>query len=293
MSLYERKGGKIFFPLRSNLNRKSGKADSIWYHQFTSVLIMFFCLALDLVLLYQLFSVILYDSPIIRFFSIAVLGLGMDVAPIYLGIELKKKTQKLPNTILPIFILAFAFILSLAVNFMLRLVFRNVALPQLTENVEETFAYAFAIAAGCFPIVSSAVSFAVSYALADPLRTKMLKLKKEQIDLEEAIVEIEAILTDYEMDENLEDRMAQMEEEYFIKQKEMIIYKGMNHSQYVRERLKILLQDPNSNNILSQPIMSEFKSKLFEDLDSQSENRKITVLVNETNQRNTELEEAL
>ena len=124
--------GHIKFGLRPALARESGKPDSGWEHPVASIIIMCVCGVLDFIMFKQLFSSFLYDSVLVQMLSIIAMLIGFDLAPIYLGVVLKKQTQgfRVEKVVMGLF--ALAFMIAFICNLALRIAVRDLVLPDLS-----------------------------------------------------------------------------------------------------------------------------------------------------------------
>ena len=274
-SLYQiDRQGHLKFPLRAALTKKRAQNDSGWEHPAASVAIMAVCAVLDFVMFKQLFSAFLYDSVVVQMLSIIAMLIGFDLASVYLGIVLKKRQQGLNSSIIVAVFLGVAFIIALAGNVALRIAVKDLVLPDLSAattsifgQIEETdtsneLALLYAIFASVMPVITSLVSFGVSFQSAGPLTKRMQRLQGEQVAIEDAIVEIEAILMEYESDPDHFTRLLEEDEQKYQNMLEMLHEKTVLYCDYVRERIKEHLGDPTSNNALSQDNREELLTAL-------------------------------
>ena len=170
----DRQGG-LAFTLRSELAERENKADSLWEYPAVAVVVMLLCGTLDCVLFLQLFSSFLYDHVLIQFFSVIGCLVGFDLAPIYLGILMRKKNQSFRIPKFMPALLIFAFTMVIIGNVWLRIELRDLVLPASSSTGTSLFGTAtqeaavnpgalpYAIFAALLPIVASVVSFAISY----------------------------------------------------------------------------------------------------------------------------------
>lgn len=268
--------GHLKFSLRTQLTEDYGKPDSKWEHGMASVIIMVVCGVLDFVMFQQLFSSFLYDSVLVQMLSIIAMLIGFDLAPIYLGIVLKKRNQGINSGMIVAVLLGAAFTIAFIGNIVLRLAVKDMVLPDFSSSVTSTFgevtetdtgsdlALLYALFASAMPVITSLVSFGVSYMSSDPLKMRLKKLMRDQIEIEDDIVEIEALLMEYESDPDHFERLLAEDEENYNNTLELIHEKTLFYCDYVRERLKEHLGDPTSTNELSK----ENRAGLLQMLDS-------------------------
>lgn len=255
--------GHLKFPLRAEIVRNFGKADSVWEHPAASVFIMTVCGLLDFVMFRQLFSSFLYDSKVVQMFSIIAMLIGFDVAPIYLGHVLKNRRQGLNSSVIAAVFYGTAFMVAFIANIILRIAVKDMVLPDLSltmtsilggtseTNTTNSLALIYALFASTMPVITSLVSFGVSFQSSNPLRKRVKKLREEQITIEDNIVEIEALLMEYEEDLDHFKRLLEEDEQKYQNMIEMLHEKTVFYCDYVRERLKEHLGNPTSSNELS------------------------------------------
>ncbi len=255
--------GNLKFSLRSRLNKEKGKPESIWEHQTTVLIIMTICCILDTVMFFQLFNSYLSDDPYVRMLSIIAMLIGFDVAPILIGVELRKRNLGLRANNIVIYAFGIAFIVAFLWNIVLRIATKDLVLPDNTmtssligtvTNVASSknkMATVNALFAASLPVITSLVSFGVSFYSYNPVRKRLNELKAEQIQLEDSIVELEALLLEYESDPNYWSRMLEDDEQKYLSTLDLIQELTIYYCDYVRERIKEHLGDPASSNELS------------------------------------------
>ena len=177
--------GGLEFSLRKQLAEKEYKAESTWEHPAAALIVMLVCATLDFVMFKQLFASFLYDQVLIQWFSIIGCLIGFDLAPIYLGILVRKRNQgyRVDPLLLGLLILAFA--LAITGNIWLRIVMKDLVLPAASSTGTSLFgavteeetsnpgALPYAIFSAALPIVTSLVSFGISYITSNPLKEKL------------------------------------------------------------------------------------------------------------------------
>lgn len=255
--------GNLNFTLRKELVRRFGRSDSIWENPVVSVLTMVVCGILDFTMFHQIFASFLYDSLAVRMLSIIGMLIGFDLSPIFLGIVLKKRKQGINAGRVTEVVMIIAFVIAFIANISLRIAVRKLILPDILFSntfddgtaigpaLHVNFPMVYALFASALPVVTSFVSFGVSYQSANPLRARAQKLKEEQIRTEDAIAQIEAVLMEYEADSDYLNRLLEEDEQKYRNMLEIIQERTLLYCDYVRERLKEHLGDPTSSNELS------------------------------------------
>ena len=269
------KQGQLHFGVRKRLLQDEARPYSKWEHPFTAVIVMILCAVLDFIMFRQLFSSFLYDAVAVQWLSIIGMLIGFDLAPIYLGIAVKKCNQGFKPDQLLVTAFLTAFVLALTGNILLRIVMKDMVLPDLstyttsligdvavTETVNER-ALPYAVFASCLPIVTSMVSFGISYVTANPLKKISEKLNTEQNILEDAIQQISATLKEYEEDGDYLEKLLDDDREQFRETCSFVQERMAYYCDYVRERIKEFLGNPASTNILSKDVKG-IVSKLYE-----------------------------
>lgn len=271
--------GGLEFSLRKQLAEKEYKAESTWEHPAAALIVMLVCATLDFVMFKQLFASFLYDHVLIQWFSIIGCLIGFDLAPIYLGILVRKRNQgyRVDPLLLGLLILAFA--LAITGNIWLRIVMKDLVLPAASSTGTSLFgavteeetsnpgALPYAIFSAALPIVTSLVSFGISYITSNPLKEKLKVLHTAQVELEDSIGQLEAILIEYEEDPDLTGRLTAEDDEQYETFLGMTREKAVTYCDYVRERIKEHLGDPASSNELSKDSRQKLVA-LFERVES-------------------------
>ena len=265
--------GNLHFGLREKLVRRNHRPDTALEHPAAAWVFMFFFGLLDLIMFKDLFGTFLYAHQSMQLVSIIALLAGFDVAPICLGVLLKKHEQKLPVSKLAAAILTGAFVLALALNITLRAATKDRVLPDFSVKQtaitsgqpsadHEPLANAYAVFAAFAPLLTSGVSFAVSHMSANPLKNRLKSLALSQVQLEDEITQLEAVLTEYDMDEDRFRRQLDSDEALQANLIRLTREKAFYCFDYVRERLKEHLGDPTSSNILSKDQRQALESLL-------------------------------
>lgn len=255
--------GGLEFGLRNELLKREYQVDSMWEHPVVAVAVMFVCATLDFVLFKQLFASFLYDHVLIQWFSIIGCLIGFDLAPIYLGILVRKKNQGYRISLLLLGLLILAFALAIAGNVWLRIEMRDLVLPAASSTGTSLFgsvaeeesvnpgAMPYAIFTAALPIVTSLVSFGISYITSNPLKNKLKNLHTSQVKLEDSIGQLKAILIEYEEDPDLTGRLTAEDDEQYATCLGLTREQAVAYCDYVRERIKEHLGDPAASNELS------------------------------------------
>lgn len=262
--------GQLHFPLHDKLAKRTAAANTAWEHPVALLVVMLLCAALDFIMFKQLFAAILYDSVWIQRFSILGLLICFDVAPIYLGLFLKKRKQGYAVDSWILFGLAAAFLAAFVGNVLLRITMRDVVLPDLTQTSTSVMgdvqsgvaagsdrALAYALFAAFLPFGTSLVSFGISYLTANPLGSHLRRLRQEEAETQEALAQTDATIAEYDASADHLVLLAREEDERYCASKAAIAEQMLLHCDYVRERIKEHLADPAALNELSKPRREE------------------------------------
>lgn len=287
------KNGSLVFSTKEAVNRIHYKPKSLFERPVIAYLVMLVCAVLDFTLFYQLLSKALYDDPATMYMTTIGLLIGFDFAPCYLGMQFRKASQGYRVNKILMGVLAASFILAFVVNFWLRLVMKDVALPDLstttslfgtvnTETTSNPFALAFAVFAAALPVVTSLCSFGISYSTSNPLGKEIEVLNNELEMLEADLIQTSSALTEYEADSEYYDRICRDDEARY---KECIAFaceKAMYYVDYVRERIKEhLKEDPSGINELSKA-QYEHLLALLKDENSEWLSQTISIMAEES-----------
>ena len=262
--------GQLHFPLRGRIARSTDAAATAWEHPIALLAVMLLCAALDFIMFKQLFAAILYDAVWIQWFSILGLLICFDLAPIYLGLFLKKRRQGYAVDGWILWGLAAAFLAAFSGNVALRIVMRDVVLPDLTQTSTSVMgsvqadaaagsgrAMAYALFAAFLPLGTSLVSFAVSYLTANPLKSDLRRLRCEAAETAEALSQADATIAEYDASADHLLLLQQEEDQRYAAARAAIAEQMLLHCDYVRERIKEHLADPAALNELSKPRREE------------------------------------
>ena len=267
--------GQLVFNTLDTVAKKRFSPDTKWEHPAAALLIMVVCGTLDFVMFRQLFASFLYDRVWVQWLSIIGMLVGFDLAPIYLGMEAKKKKQGLNASRILIAVLAVAFITAFIFNLGLRIALKDQVLPDLEAMTSSIFgdvsmgtpvnerALPYALFAAFLPLVTSLVSFGISFATFNPLKERLKRLKEEQYRLEMGMDSIRAALTEYSEDKDFTERITADDDRNYRIARRMAKEKAFSYLDYVRERITEHVGTPSAANALVSTRREELE-KLFE-----------------------------
>ncbi|MBO4676588.1 MAG: hypothetical protein J5633_03470 [Oscillospiraceae bacterium] len=264
------KQGSLVFPLRNDLLQDAYKVESFWERPAVSLFVLILCSTLDYVVFAQTFSIILYDKVLLQRLSVIGCLIGFDLGPVYLGLSRRKATQGLRVDKLGCALLVTAFLTMVAFNTYLRVVLKDQLVPASSAAAFSVFntgaaesnpaALPYAIFSSILPVATSIVSFYVSLVSSNPLKSRLMRLRKEQIELEDAISQLEAILEEYAHAPELEARLLNEDKAMYLNALAMAKEQGFYLCDYVRERLKEHLGDATAMNLLSSDVRGKLEA---------------------------------
>ncbi len=266
------KQGNLVFPTRGDQLKDTYAVDSSWERPVAALVVMVFCAVLDFIVFKQLFAAILYDQILIQWFSVVGCLIAFDLGPIYLGILMKKNRQGLRIDWVTAGGLILAFLLVFAGNIWLRITVKDILVPNNSastfsifgtgENESARAALPYAVFSSMLPLATSIVSYGASYISANPLLERIKRLHYQQVELEDRIVQTEAVLKEYEEDPSLYDRLIEEDDKMFESASIRANELGYLYVDYVRERIKEHLGDPAATNELSKDVRDRLESLL-------------------------------
>lgn len=289
------KNGSLVFSTKESVSGIHYRPKSLFEKPAAAYLVMILCAVLDFTLFYQLLSKTLYDDPMTMYMTTVGLLIGFDFAPCYLGMKIREENQGYKVNKVVKWALIASFALAFVVNFYLRIVMRDLSLPDLSssqsligavsdDKAANPLAPAFAVFAAVLPAVTSLCSFGVSYAVSNPLKKELEVLDQEIGMLEEDIIQSKSILREYETDNNYYERIQKDDEDRFKECIALTCEKAMYYADYVRERIKEFIKDnPTGINELSKE-QYEHLLRLLEDQNADRLSEKVKMMVLEAEQ---------
>ena len=256
------KQGGLTYSVQEHLLKTRYAADSGWEHPAAAIPVMLICGTLDFVVFQQLFAAILYDQLLIQWLSVIGCLIAFDLAPIYLGVLMKKRSQGMRINLFAASALALSFALVLAGNIWLRITVKDILLPPDPTAGMSLFgsggaaesdpaALPYAIFSSMLPLATSLVSFVVSYISSDSLRGRIRLLHAQQLKLQEAAAQIRAILAEYQADPDFQDRLMRADDEQYDVELAAAEEQGFRYADQVRQRNKEYLGEESAANELS------------------------------------------
>lgn len=263
--------GNLNFVARSNILDKYSSPNSLWENQIFLITILGICAVVDFVSFKQLFDALLMDSGFIRWTMIFGLVFAFDIIPIFGGRYYRNMDQRFNVKSSVLYTMAGLFLLAFLGYAYLRLAYQDLALPNfeatsvstinssIGSGESETNALPFTIILIIIPILTSVGSFCISFLITNPLKDKVTKLHYVISELHNKIGQVEALLTEYENDQDFQERLIEYDRENFEKSLQQIYENTEYYRNYVRQRLKEHLGNPVDTGILSEPLERELQ----------------------------------
>lgn len=243
--------GVVVDKTMEEIDKNSKKESSIFDMPVVAIVVALICAISDGVFLSKPLSLVSYDSPLLIWLGTSAMLIAFDVGPLFLGNALKKRSQGLNASLVEVGMFVIAFIVALVLNICLRLELRYVIVPDTLLPEAENISLLYAWFTALLPIVTSFVSFGISFETSNPLKKKISMMEHDVIHLEDCVAETESILKEYEEDENYFERMLEEDEELYNAKLVQIEELAAYYSDYVKERIKEHLGDAAANNELS------------------------------------------
>ena len=252
----------ICFVQRKDIIEVDNKPESFFLKPKVIIITLMLCAALDLCMFYQLFSAATNENPISRFIETFVAMAGFDIGPIFLGYFYRKYKDgyNINKIILSLPLIAFVVTFVFTAYFRYTLkdtiltgsTYTMSGMSTITNNTNPA-AFSYFIVGTFAPVVTSFISFFISYMTSNPLKTHKHKLES-QIDLQKAkITQYKSILLEYEADQAFKSRIILDEKARFYTVVREAQDYGIYLCDYVREKIKEHLDDPKAINDLSKP----------------------------------------
>ena len=244
---------RFCFTSSDNATKKTYRPLSYFYHPFAAVVVMAVCGMVDIVMFYMLFSNIILVSGLFRMIATLALFIGFDFGPIYLGMKLREYNEgyNIDKLIFTAFVIAF--LVAFAASAYLRIAAKDIALPLNSFQTDEVSPLAFPWAIfGIFaPVVTSFVSFGISYCTYNRL-TEECKTEEEILnDIEEEMINIRAAQAEDQAENDRALHLDAIDQAHYESSLLQAKEQGIFLCDYVRERLKEHLGNPSSTNELS------------------------------------------
>lgn len=273
------KNGNLLYDTEDKVLRHTYAPGSVFEHSAAGMITLAVCAAVDMVLFYQMFSKILYDSPVVLIISIVAMVVGFDYGPVYLGIQWKRLKQGYNVDKMLIYLLAAIFAIAFIANFAMRIAIRDMALPDLSADTtsiisgtvskatKNPIAPVFSVFVAVLPLITSVVSFVVSNATYNPLLKEKRDLEEAKLMIDSDMTITESILREYYCDGDRLERMMADDDKHYECAVEMIYERAKMYGDYVRERIKEQMGEPAASNELSRSTCDEFLKRLDEVVD--------------------------
>jgi len=251
--------GNLNFRPLNKLHKDRYKPDSAWNRTWVLMAIVILCAIADFASFASLFAVILYDNVFLRYVCIIGMVLVMEISPVYLGYNLKKRSLGYNVETISILVPLVAFVVGAGINIMLRIVTRNEAFPDLsnmttsvmgggsvTESATSSKSIYYAIFFAILPILTSLIAFAATYTMSNPLQFERKKLEKAKLELTQHIDQMEATLQEYSADSNYLERILAEDDQKYNAALAMIRGQRDEYFDHARQRISQYLASPGA-----------------------------------------------
>ncbi|MBR0153474.1 MAG: hypothetical protein IJM26_06785 [Lachnospiraceae bacterium] len=261
--------GSLVFTTRDDLVRLGYRPDTVFDWPAASFIVMIVCGLVDIAMFLQLFGAVLYDSAFFRIAATLVLFVGFDFGPVYLGLQVRRAHDGYRvNRAMECLFLA-AFLLAFLTSAYLRYYARDIILPADSfsgSSEVNPLAVPWTVFGSAAPLITSLVSFAISYFTYHPLENEKKRLECAIARVKEELLQVRSILCEYEQEENYEEHLLLQEQGRYEQAVLSARDRGVYLCDLVRERLKEHLGEPSSTNELSKSACE----KIMKDLEATS-----------------------
>ena len=237
-----------------------------------SLIIMLICFVSDIISFTNLLSPVLNDSKILIVVCVLGLIVAVDVAAVVLGFWYKKYTQGYNMNMLVLAVTVIAIFGGFTAYGYLRYKAKDMVLPKNSYAInemsaktgEETnpLAGAVAVFMTVLPILTSGVSFGISFMASNPAQKELTKLEKEACMLRRSNENYEAQLLEYSQDPYTKEKAVKHEKVLCTNKIKEICEKTKYEVDYSIEMLKEHLGTPEAISALSQPVYDELMKYL-------------------------------
>ena len=194
--------------------------------------------------------------------KICIIGmiLATDISPAYLGYNMKKRALGYNVEAISIWVPFVALILGLAINFLLRVATHEIVFPDFSnlnntsvlgggaaaESTGSSRSIFYAVFFAILPVITSLVAFIASYTMSNPLVAEKKKLEQADIELTQHIDQLEAIISEYDSENDYLSRMLNEDEQKYNAALSMTISHKHEYYDYVRQRIAEHLGNPGA-----------------------------------------------
>lgn len=224
------------------------KSDTPMMNSVIPYCIVIFCLIADSAIFYGFFNQLSSTDTFQNTIQCIALLLGFDVAPVYLGVHLKRLKQGLGQDKFLIAIALFCICLAILVNTMMRLL--TMEIMNAGESLDGR-SFSMTIFGICVPLITTTLSFTVSFLTYNPLMIMKKRYERMIAHKQDEIRRLDAFLTEYDLDKDLYERLIQLDDGKFEEMKEYQKAMTVRYCTYVRQRIKEYIGRPEAHDALS------------------------------------------
>lgn len=261
---YLGENNELKFPIHNTIFEEKWKPDSIWVRDEVLIIIVLLCIMANLAAFYQLMTMISYDSPLINFVAIIALLIGVDVGPVYLAYNLKKKSQGYRVNNILIGVLCSVIAVAILGNMIMRISVADETFVNLANNVNSLVntgqqgnasttnghAFTFAVIFSLLLIITSGTSFSIAFTLTNLLEKDVKRLEKTNTETTNHVEGLRALLEEYRVNEDYMERLLHDDHQKYIAISEMTNVMKEEYRHYVLERIIEFLGDYESTSLL-------------------------------------------
>ena len=237
-----------------------------------SLIIMLICFVSDIISFTNLLSPVLNDSKILIVVCVLGLVVAVDVAAVVLGFWYKKFSQGYNMNMLVLAVTVSAIVGGFTAYGYLRYKAKDMVLPKSsyavnemsakTEEETNPLAGAVAVFMTILPILTSGVSFAVSFMASNPAQKELTKLEKEARLIRRENENYESQLHEFSQDPYTKEKAIKHEKVLCSNKIKEICERTKYEVDYSIEMLKEHLGTPEAISALSQPVYNELMKYL-------------------------------
>lgn len=254
---------------------KKNKPLSFCENPVASLAIMIICFIADMSLFTNLLSPLLNDSKEMIALGVCGLIIAVDLCAVWLGYMYKKHAQGYRVDKLVMITAIIMIVGGFIVYGCLRYQGRNIffssssrATNLMTEKADSQKAHPMASMLSIFmavlPVLTSGVSFVVSFLASNPAQKELTQIEKSIHKLVKELNKDEAMLTELLCDPCTKEKAERQEEVLFLNKIEDVCEKTKYEVDYSIMRIKEYIGTPEGISALSQPVYEDLSKYLNE-----------------------------
>lgn len=255
--------GELIFD-DTDSRRYNYKSDSFFSSLPFQLLILVTCAVTDFASFSQMFSILLYDSQIMRWLAVVGMLVAFEIIPIIVANNLKKYVSGYKSSAILTAALFIIFFCGVALNIYLRYTTRDAVFPNLDSYTRSMFgsgeiaadmsnpnALPLALFFGLLPVFTSVVSFGCAYMLFNPLKKEKQNLEKSCALLIDEVNRYSATIQEYDADADFLERILEGDDAQYEAALARIASQVSYLKNHARQRIKEHLLTPAAISELS------------------------------------------